>query len=53
MAAFEDFEVDGISPEEMKYWSKLAPEDQKLAEVQNSPIYTSKTPSKSLDLDTI
>jgi len=48
-AAFEGFDTEGISAEELKYWSQLAPEDQKLAEVEDLPAIRSTTSSKSLE----
>lgn len=48
-AAFEGFDTEGISTEELKHWSQLAPEDQKLAEVEDLPIIRSTTSSKSLE----
>lgn len=49
-AAFEGFDTEGISTEELKHWSQLAPEDQKLAEVEDLPIIRSTTTSsKSLE----
>lgn len=50
-AAFEGFDIDGISAEELKYWSQLAPNDQKLVQVvqvDDSPGCTSPVSSKSL-----
>lgn len=50
---FEDFEIEGISAEELKYWSQLAPNDQKLVQVirvDDSPDCTSPASSKSLGL---
>ena len=34
----EDFDTEGISAEELKYWAQTAPEDQKLAYVEDSPF---------------
>jgi len=48
-AAFEGFDIDGISAEELSYWSKLAPEDQKLTVVEDRPVTGSPTSSKSLE----
>lgn len=30
----EDFDTEGISAEELKYWAQMAPEDQRLAHVE-------------------
>ncbi len=46
---FEGFDIDGISAEELKHWSQLAPEDQKLVEVEDLPVMISTTSSKSLE----
>lgn len=48
-AAFAEFDIDGISAQDLKHWSQLAPEDQKLAEAEDLPVMNSTTPSKSLE----
>ena len=48
-ALHERFDTEGISAEEMRYWLQFAPEDQKLAGVEDPPVKESTTPSKSLD----
>ena len=46
----ETFDVEGISAEELRYWSELAPQDQKLTEVEPSAVENGTMSSKSLDL---
>lgn len=48
-AAFEGFDIDGISAEDLQHWSQLAPEDQKLTEVEDLSVVHSITSSKSLE----
>jgi hypothetical protein len=38
LGSYENFNTEGISQEELLYWSKLAPEGQKLEDVSSSPI---------------
>jgi hypothetical protein len=37
LRSYEKFNTEGISQEELLYWSKLAPEGQKLEDVSSSP----------------
>lgn len=34
---YDDFSLEGVSPEELKLWSKLAPAGQKLEDISSSP----------------
>lgn len=36
-AAYDEFNIEGISPEELQHWSRLAPKGQKLEDVEKSP----------------
>ena len=45
----ETFDVEGISTEELRYWSKLAPQDQKLTKMEPSAVESRMMSSKSLD----
>lgn len=45
----EAFDVEGISVEELSYWSKLAPEDQKLNGSDEGSSEEPMLSSKSLD----
>ena len=42
--SYDDFSLEGISQEELQYWSKLAPEGQKLEDVSSSPTKTINEP---------
>ena len=44
----ETFDVEGISAEELRYWSELAPQDQKLTKMEPS-VENRTISSKSLD----
>lgn len=37
LVSYDDFNVEGISQEELQHWSKLAPKGQKLEDVISSP----------------
>lgn len=37
LQSYDNFSIEGISPEELQYWTKLAPEGQKLEDVGFSP----------------
>ena len=45
----ETFDVEGISAEELRYWSELAPQDQKLTKMEPSAVESRMMSSKSLD----
>lgn len=36
LASDDEFNLEGISPEELQLWSKLAPEGQKLEDIRSS-----------------
>lgn len=35
---YDDFDIEGVSKEEMAFWSQLAPAGQKLTDVETSPV---------------
>lgn len=37
VVSYDDFSLEGISPEELQLWSKLAPEGQKLEDIRSPP----------------